>query len=211
MKSLAVGLTIATSLMTFTSIEPVQASDCTNYWTNPSTGQQECLGQELQIINPPQVPATPRIYQPATEQDFFETSDISDFSGLEEGLTALLKGLELNAIEGSATGLVQHLKNCQPYRYSFAMAFMPEMAISQNVIGDRNGNCAVNVTVETSEMNTAETVARCQFTPSSIAILTDDLAYAEAQALDSNNWDAIEEIPPERGSAIYDRECQATS
>jgi len=121
----------------------------------------------------------------------------------------LLEGLEIRTLEGSATGLVDHLKQCQPYRYSFALEFMPEMAISQNVIGDRNGNCAVNVSLNMPELGGEETVARCQFTPSSIATLTDDLAYAEAQAFDRNDWDAIAQTSPERGSAIFERECQS--
>ncbi len=224
MKRLSLGLALASALVTVLGNQPSQASDCTNYWTNPNTGQQECLGKELQIIQPPSVQSAPKVRttssrQPAATQTQtsgeinFETNDFdfSDLAGLDSAMADLLKGLEIRPLEGSATGLVEHLKGCQPYRYSFALEFMPEMAISQNVIGDRNGNCAVNVSLNMPEMSGEETVARCQFTPASIATLTDYLAYAEAQALDRNDWDAIGEISPERGSAIFERECQEVS
>lgn len=224
MKRLSLGLAIASTLVAALGNQPSQASDCINYWTNPNTGQQECLGKELQIIQPPQAPtsvspsaSTPRATAPnpttTSSEVNFESSDFdfSDLAEFETAMNELLKGLEIRALEGSATGLVDHLKGCQPYRYSFALEFMPDLAISQNVLGDRNGNCAVNVSVNMPDMGGEETVASCQFTPNSIAILTDDLSYAEAQALDSNNWEAIGEITPERGSAIFERECQATS
>ena len=224
MKRLSLGLAIASTLVPALGSQPSQASDCINYWTNPNTGKQECLGKELQIVQPPQAPRpvspsaptarsnAPGQTSPSGEINF-ETSDFdfSDLAELDTAMADLLKGLEIRTLEGSATGLVDHLKGCQPYRYSFALEFMPEMAISQNVIGDRNGNCAVNVSINMPEMGGEETVARCQFTPASIATLTDDLSYAEAQALDSNNWEAIGEITPERGSAIFEQECQATS
>lgn len=222
MKRLSLSLVLASICIATLGNQASQASDCINYWTNPNTGQQECLGKELHIVQPPQVPqspsaptartTTPSQTSPSREINF-ETSDFdfSDLAELDTAMADLLKGLEIRTLEGSATGLVDHLKGCQPYRYSFALEFMPEMAISQNVIGDRNGNCAVNVSLNMPEMGGEETVARCQFTPASIATLTDDLAYAEARAFDSNDWDTISEIPPERGSAIFERECQATS
>lgn len=225
MKRLSFGLAIASALVAPLGNHPSQASDCTNYWTNPKTGQQECLGKELQIVQPTQAPQSvspsapptasstaPSQTSPSSEINF-ETSDFdfSDLAGLETAMADLLKGLEIRTLEGSATGLVDHLQGCQPYRYSFALEFMPEMAISQNVMGDRNGNCVVNVSLKMSELGGEETVAYCQFTPASLAILTDELAYAEAKAFDSNDWDAIGEISPERGSAIFERECQATS
>ena len=222
MKRLSLSLVLASICIATLGNQASQASDCINYWTNPNTGQQECLGKELHIVQPPQVPQSPSAptartttssqTSPSREINF-ETSDfdLSDLAGLDTAMADLLKGLEIRTLEGSATGLVDHLKGCQPYRYSFALEFMPEMAISQNVIGDRNGNCAVNVSLNMPEMGGEETVARCQFTPASIATLTDDLAYAEARAFDSNDWDTISEILPERGSAIFERECQATS
>ena len=222
MKRLSLSLVLASICIATLGNQASQASDCINYWTNPNTGQQECLGKELHIVQPPQVPqspsaptartTTPSQTSPSREINF-ETSDFdfSDLAGLDTAMADLLKGLEIRTLEGSATGLVDHLKGCQPYRYSFALEFMPEMEISQNVIGDRNGNCAVNVSLNMPEMGGEETVARCQFTPASIATLTDDLAYAEARAFDSNDWDTISEIPPERSSAIFERECQVTS
>lgn len=224
MKRLSLGLAIASAFVAHLGNQPSQASDCVNYWTNPNTGQQECLGKALQVVQPPTMPSTstgrntapsqsaPRQTSPSSETHIESSDfDFSDLAELDTAIADLLEGLAIRPLEGSATGLVEHLKGCQPYRYSFALEFMPEMAISQNVIGDRNGNCAVNVSLNMPELGGEETVAYCQFTPASIATLTDELAYAEAQALDSNNWEAISEITPERGSAIFERECQATS
>lgn len=189
------------------SSQPSPASDCVNYWTHPRTGQQECLGQDLQIVQrSPAAANEASVESGELEPGEFEFPDIAEF---EAAIADWIKGLEVLTLEGSATGLVDHLKGCQPYRYSLALEFMPEMAISQTVIGDRDGNCAVNVSVNMPDTNGEETVARCQFTPASIATLTDSQSYAEAQALDSNNWDAIGEISAARGSAIFERECQS--
>lgn len=218
MKRLSWGLAIASTLTAALSAPASQAADCTNYWTNPQTGQQECLGKELQIIQPPAAPTAPAVRPssaPAATSSDVQVQpgafDFSDLAEMEAAMGELLKGLEVRTLEGSATGLVDHLKGCQPYRYSFALEFMPDLAISQNVVGDLNGNCAVNVSIKMPDMSGEQTVARCQFTPASIATLTDNLAYAEAQALDNNDWDAIGQISPERGSEIFERECQEVS
>jgi hypothetical protein len=212
MKRFVLGLACASAFTAIVGTQPSQASDCTDRWISPSTDQQECLDPTLQIVSQAHTSASdPGLDASEASEDPLDMGEI-DFASLldlEQGLSELIKGLEINALEGSATELVQHLKACQPYRYSFALAFMPEMAISQTVMGDSNGNCAVDVTLAMPDEGIEEPLAQCQFSPASIALLTDDQAYAEAQALDSNNWDGIGEMSPERGIAIFERECQS--
>jgi hypothetical protein len=219
MKSISLGLAIATTTLGLTlSTQPSQASDCANHWTNPSTGQMECLGDELQVV--PEEAAAVSGNAPADSAPVTAASgsfqpggfDFSDLAALEGQLSELMALLEIRNLEGSATGLVTHLKDCKPYRYRLALAFMPEFSISQTITGWEGDSCGAVASVMTPDQTAEETVAHCQFSPASLATLTDAQSYAEAQALDSNNWQALADestAPGLRSQAIFERECQA--
>ncbi len=222
MKRLSLGLAIASTLVAALGSQPSQASDCVNYWTNPNTGQQECLGKELQIVQPPQAPQsvspsvpTARTTSPrpaitsGTSKSAPGTFDFLNMSTPETMMEVFLKVFEEVHLDGSTTGLVEHLKDyCTSDSGSIRLYPKEGFYIRRSATGDRYGNCLVTVDVTTQEINSEKVAARCQFSPASIAYLTDELANTEFHSSDNNHQGSLYGIDIERSSTIFEKECR---
>ena len=215
MKRIYAGLAIATIFAVTHNIHPGNASDCINYWTNPSTGQQECLGQQLNTTQPssaaspspnstlPKTTASPSTIAP-------EASDfVKRLSNRETRMEGFLTAFE-RINPHRPKGLVDDLKECEPYSSSFSatLGYPANAGISRSVVGDGDGNCIATVGIKPLSRESNEQVAiRCQFSPTSVSDLTRELNKAKLRISDNNQPVQFSKIDNEQIRSIFDQEC----
>ncbi len=216
MKYLSASVAIATTLTVASSLQPSHANDCINYWTNPSTGQQECLGEQLQITKPPVAPSVrPRSSSPTTPSRTNTSDpefDIAQLSTPETMMVGFLKAFEKSNPDSSKAGLANALKDCTPYSNSLSETYrlVPQgMTIARSLVGDRYGNCIVTVGITAPELNGEEVAARCQFSPTNLSYLANELANAEFHTSSRDNRATLYGVDIKRSNAIFKEECQA--
>lgn len=189
----AVGIFISLLLGTALGEESVHAQGlCENYLVLPS-GRQICFDQAPVRQEETSSRSAPGASLPAAP---FSENDFPVIMSANEGYVAYL----------------DQLRSCSPYVAELPFPSQPEVLLELTIVGKSVTGCVVDIALVNEQAATTEPYVNCIYSPETLALLTDQVSYLEAEGLDAGELNLDSQGNPVRAQTLANAvaaECSA--